>query len=160
MKRILSMTAARAAAGLVLASCSALAGCGGYVLRGSVVEGFAPDIRIVADATASRSAQGSGVEGVRLSVYRDPGRLNQQLIATGTTAADGTFAIPISAFGAGWMEEQWLIEARRAGYLDVQSVLTLPAGSQRLIITTAPGAPGPARRDGDLMDEYERFRWE
>src|SRR5690554_7412722 len=95
---------------LALAWFALLGGCesAGYTLKGKVISGGFTDIEVV-DGDDSRF-DGPGVADARILIHRDPGTLKQELIATGRSGSDGTFAIPISAFGAGWMDETWLIQ--------------------------------------------------
>lgn len=136
-----------------------LGGCGeGYVLRGKVIENGGSAITAV-DREDSRMDQ-PGVADVQIRVYRDPGRLSQELAATGVSRPDGRFELPISAFGAGWMDEQWLIQTYRDGYSNAETVLRLPGNTNRrpvLIMLRRGEATRPSDRD-DLMQELERYR--
>jgi hypothetical protein len=137
----------------------ALGGCGSpYVLRGKAIDGGFGSIMFV-EADDAQLAQ-PGVAGVRIAVYRDAGRLNQTLFAAGHSDGRGGISIPLEGFGVGWMEEQWLIEAKRPGYETVQSVLRLPSANRdlRLLVTLTPGLSTPGQEGEDLWKEYERYR--
>ena len=135
-----------------------LTGCGGYVLRGKVVEGMTTGAYLT--TSDSNRLDDVGVGDVRIVVWRDPDRLNRTRVAEGRSGPDGTFAIPIREFGVGWMEEQWMIEVHRVGYQTGRSTLTLPTSPSRnpLIITVAPGTTTPLDPVNPLMDDYERYR--
>ncbi len=136
----------------------ALSGCGGYVLRGKVVRGITTDAYLVS-ADDSR-LNDEGVSDVKIVVWRDPNRLNRQRVADGRSGPDGSFTIPIREFGAGWMEEQWMIEIFRTGYQTGSATMTLPGSPSKtpLIVTIAPGPSSPLQAPDPLMDQYERYR--
>jgi hypothetical protein len=136
-----------------------LIGCGGgYALRGKVTESSISAITVV-DRTDS-SMDGRGVSDVQIRVYRDPGRLSQELVASGVSRPDGTFEIPISAFGAGWMDEEWLIRTFRHGYSNAEVVMRLPGNTNRrpVLIMLRQGEATPLREREDLLQEMERYR--
>jgi hypothetical protein len=144
---------------LAAASLGMLAGCGEpYVLRGKAISGGYGSIMFV-PADDAQLAEG-GVGQVNIAIYRDPNQLNQSLFATGRSNGFGEISIPMEGFGVGWMDEQWLIEVRKAGYEAVQSVVTLPSAKQdlRMLITLPPGISVPARQEEDLWEEYKRYR--
>ncbi len=141
-----------------LAAAVLLTGCG-YTLHGRVVE--AGWSGMVIAPSAKEAAAGQGVPGVRIAIYRDPGRLSQELIATGTSADDGTFAISLpGAFGAGWMEEVWLIQASRRGFTSIEETIALPlsSASRPLIINIMPGRSTPFAAPDDFHRDIERFQ--
>jgi hypothetical protein len=134
-------------------------GCGGgYALRGKVVEGNASIITVT--DRSDGQLQHTGISGVQIRIYRNPGRLNQELIASGVSQADGRFEIPIRAFGAGWMDEEWLIETYRSSYRNAEMMLRLPANTNKrpLLIMLARGQAAPFRGRDDVIREIERYR--
>lgn len=135
-----------------------MTGCGTYTLHGKVVEGFDTGILVVS-ADDARLGE-TGVRQVRITIHRDPGSLAQSIVATGSSGPDGTFAIELPAFGAGWMDEVWLIETSRPDYRNVNQTIRLPASSKRnrLLITVAPGRAAPGGQRDDLMEEFRRYR--
>lgn len=145
----------------IIVSCSALvftSGCGAYQLRGKVIEGFENAVLVV-PADDPRLEE-DGVRDVRIRIYRDPGRLSRELIATDSSMPDGTFSIELPAFGAGWMDEQWLIETQRSDYRNTSETVRLPASTKRsrVLIMVAPGRSTPIQERDNLWDEYERYR--
>lgn len=141
---------------IVLFATFVLAGCGGYTLRGKVVRGSFNNIMVV--QPDDEQLQQIGVGNVRIFVHRDPDRLNRELVATGVSGSDGTFNIPVGAFGAGWMTESWMIQAEGRGYHTVEQVIALPGSDERLIITVMPGRSTPLQQQENLWEQYEEFR--
>lgn len=134
-----------------------LSGCGGYSIQGRVVEG---DFSIMSFVPADdpRLAE-PGLANVRVEVYRDPEKPNIQLAGSQVSDGTGHFDLPLSGFGAGWLVEQWRIEARRGGFQDADTMVALPDSGRnlRLLIIMAPGASNASPRE-DLMEEYRRYR--
>jgi len=144
---------------MVLCAAVVLSGCAtGYVLKGRAIEAGYTDVAVVPGSDDRLDKAGGGIEGVRIRVHRDPGHLNQQLVATGRTSANGSFAIPIDAFGAGWMDEQWLIQVERSGFRSGAMTLRLPTGDRRLLVTMSPGTSTPHEDKEDLWEQYERYK--
>lgn len=135
-----------------------LGGCGsaGYTLTGKVVRGAFTDIEVV--SKDDPHLDDAGVGDVRILIHRDPNTLKQELITTGRSRPDGTFEIPISAFVAGWMDETWLIQVERGGYLSGDNIIRLPGMGKRLLITLAEGTSVPHQQKENLWDEYEKYK--
>ena len=139
-----------------------LLGCGdAYVVRGKVVEADMSSMWFV--ESADQEFDEPGVSNATISVYRDGGRPNQRLIATGRSDGAGEFAIPLEGgdgFGAGWMIERWLIQVTRPGYQTAEALIELPEkrADKRLLVLMAPGYSPPSRETESLWDEYERFK--
>ncbi len=143
---------------LAFAFVTALCGCGPYTLRGKVIEGFDNAVLIV--PVDDPRLDEPGIREARIQVYRDPERLARELIASDSTASDGAFAIELSAFGAGWMDEQWQIDVSRSGFRNSSEVIRLPSNSNRsrMLIILAPGRATPTQQPDNLWEEYERYR--
>lgn len=133
-----------------------IGGCASYTLRGKVIEGFDSGIFIV-PAEDPRLAE-TGVRQVNVNIYRDPGSLKQSLIASTSSDPDGAFAVELPAFGAGWMDELWLIETTRRDYRNNSAKVRLPSKRQRLLIVVSPGRATPSHQRDDLWEEYQRYR--
>jgi hypothetical protein len=143
---------------------AALAGSGCvYKVEGRVIEGDADFVTVV--RSNDPRLAGRGIGGARLSFTRDPFKLNRQEVAQGVSDGDGDFSIPIDAFGAGWLEEQWLVRALRSGFGYSESVVAMPRSGERLLIMLRPAHPSEHRemerqwRDGrgGLMEEVQRW---
>jgi len=143
---------------LILAWTVLAAGCGSYAVRGKVIEGFDSGVLIVS-ADDPRLDE-PGVRQVRVMVHRDPDSLAQKVVASGTSDSDGFFNIELREFGAGWMDEYWLIETSRSNYSNVVETIRLPANSNRsrLLIIVAPGTQLPSEYRDELWEDYRRYR--
>lgn len=134
-------------------------GCGGpYVLEAKVVPSDFSTMAWV-DADDARLMQ-PGLSNVQVSIERDPGKPNASMAARQLTDADGSLYMPIGALGAGFLIEQWRIEAVRGGYQTAEQLMSLPPAKddKRLLILMAPGYSQPTREREDLMDQYRQYR--
>lgn len=136
-----------------------LAGCG-YRLEGRVVEGGFGTLTLVEPNDDRLQAQ--GVPGVRVQLVRDPQRLNREVIATCSTARDGSFALETKTFGAGLTDERWEVIATRPGYATAQAPLELPAtpSSRRLLVEIERGTSRGTDANtpgGSLYDEAQKY---
>jgi hypothetical protein len=151
-------------AAAVFACVFALGGCSGsgsYMLEGRVVRSDAGESFMTFVAPDDPRLAQSGVANVKIVVERDPTKLGRSTAATAIAAGDGSFAIPLSQFGAGWMDEHWGIRASRAGYSTVDSILALPRAkdAMQLLIMISPGfSDEDMREHQDFMNDYEQFR--
>lgn len=124
----------------------ALQGCGGYTLRGKVVAGSTSSIELIHEIDQRLKQPGLG--NVETLVRRDPKQARPDaatLAGRVRTDAAGDFSMSIGEYGAGWMQEQWLVQARLAGYQNASEIMKLPAKGSRwkLLITLAPGTATP-----------------
>lgn len=146
---------------LAAAAWLSLSGCGGgYVLRGRVVDGGFSSVVFVDREDRQLGAAGTGIPLARIAVFRDPGRLDRSLVATGLSDPGGSFAIPLSVFGAGWMDEVWLIQVICPDFETLESMVRLPTSGAdaRALIVLRPGVSiVPPVRD-DFREQAERFR--
>lgn len=137
----------------------AVSGCtNAYMLEGNVVQS---DVTAAMNVPASdqRLEQNPGIPNAKIAIFRDPDSLGEELVTTGYSDADGTFRIPVDAFGAGWMSERWRFEIYRKGYQRLDIQLRLPtAEKERLLIMLAPGRAMPFDEPEDLMEQYRQFR--
>ncbi len=149
--------ARRAAVRLAALALFAAPGCSTYVIQGKAIEGEGSDMSFVEPGDPRLDEP--GISGVRLSVERDPGSLGAKVVANEVSGAAGEFSIPLSAFGAGWMVEEWRIHAVRGGFQTASRRLNLTGADRKryLLVTLAPGASDDPQ-EPDLMEQYERFR--
>lgn len=140
---------------LVSATAGSLMGCGGYAFKGRVIAGSYPSVEFV--PAGDDRAQGSGLPGATIELIRDPDSLSAETVGRGSTDGQGNFSIPVDAFGAGWLEEDWLLRVRHPRATMVEQMIRLPGGSKLTIITLSPGRDSFTPRE-DLMKEMERFR--
>ncbi len=136
---------------------SAGTGCSSYVIRGTVIHGVYSDMSFV-EPDDPRLKE-TPVSGVRVSVERDPDKLSRSLAGTDLSDTNGRFAVHVDAFGAGWMDEQWLIHAFKPGYSTASAMHELrPRHKEmRLLVTMTPGASSNPIQD-DLIEQYERYK--
>lgn len=136
----------------------ALGGCA-YRLDGKVVDGFG-------SATVGRAddadARKGGIGGASVELIRDSGTMNRTVAARAVSGPDGRFTLDVQGFGAGWMEERWMLRVRRSGCENVESEVTLPPSTsgRLLIVTMARGKSTPFRdpeNAGSIMDEARRY---
>ena len=143
--------------GILVSTAAGLSGCSSYVLHGTVIAGPISHMAFV--GTDDNRLGEEGISGVRVTLRRDPDRLSTHLVASAITDLDGTFSLVVDELGAGWMEEPWLLVARRPGFQNAtwQQRLTMKHPKMQLLVTMTPGYSEPDRRE-DLMDQYEQFR--
>jgi len=128
-----------------------LTGCGPYKLKGRVVQG---DASRIAKAGRDDSRWNQPPVGeVRVLVTLDPRRLDHEQVGEGRSEADGSFAIPIDAFGAGVLEHQVQIAAMKDKYTTAARVLSLPGENERLLIVLTPGRSEKPAKKGSVLDE-------
>ena len=140
---------------IVVAWLAAAGGCRTYVIQGTVVQGPFGDMAFV--RPDDPRLDDPPIANVRVTVDRDPDSLGRRQVGTRITDARGWFEIPVGEFGAGWMDEQWLLRAFKNGYQTVSTTQRLPRGSdRRLLIIMTPGHAEVAPED--LQEQYERFR--
>ncbi|MHC4108616.1 MAG: hypothetical protein ACYSTY_11070 [Planctomycetota bacterium] len=152
------MNAPRLVALLIVAALPAASGCGSYILRGKVVRGSMSTMSLV-DPVDSRLSE-LGVRHVQVVIYRDPDRLAIHSAGRALSDANGWFDLEVNEFGAGWMDEEWLVRASRQGFATAELKLRLPPkhDPRPLLIVVAPGVSETPAKPEDLMEQYERFR--
>lgn len=143
--------------GVLVSTAAGLSGCSSYVLHGKVIAGPISHMTFVG-ADDNRLGE-SGMSGVWVTLRRDPGRLSTHLVASAITDVDGNFSLAVDELGAGWMEEEWLVVARKPGFQNAtwQQRLTMKHPKMQFLVTLTPGYSEPDRHE-DLMDQYEQFR--
>ncbi len=143
---------------VVLFTQIALASCGSYTIQGRVVEGANAMITFV-PANDPSLEFGRPVSNAVVALVRDPDQLNRETVAQARSGQTGWFAMPVGAFGAGWMDEMWDVEVRAPGYHAVQNRLRL-AGEDSGMVMLIIVAPGVDVDTGDenLLEEIDRFR--
>jgi predicted small secreted protein len=136
---------------LIMACASTtLAGCSTYQLRGKVVEGPASEIRIV--EADDPQLQRPAVSGVRIEATLDPQSLARKTLSPVTTNEAGEFALPIDELGAGMLEYEVQVLARRPGYKHAAEFVQVPGASKRLLIVLAPGVDRYVAPEDPLLD--------
>ena len=153
------MIAARSRIGLAAAACVAtaagLCGCSPYIVQGKVIEGDVSYIAVV-DASDAR-LQGRGLSGASVEIWTDPEKLNRRRVATNVSDSDGSFSLPFGETGAGVLDYEVSVLARREGYSGAEIITPLPSSSKRLLIMMKPGASRLPKETETLMEQYRRF---
>lgn len=155
------------AARLLLLACLVLplAGCG-YTIKGVVVRG---EMSFIQWVPAGSPLPGEPVEGASIVVVRDADRMRPVEAGRATSGADGRFVLAIDEFGAGWMEESWLIRGSKSRLGSAETYERLPGSPDGLLLVITLGGDGEAalpwrgtfdrRETGQsLREEAERFR--
>jgi hypothetical protein len=109
-------------------------------------------------------ARKSGIPGVTIELVRDAGTMNRAVAARATSDSSGRFELEIDGFGAGWMQEPWLLRARRNGFETVEQEVDLPGDPKGrvMVLGMARGKSRPfrepesSRRILDEVREYDR----
>jgi hypothetical protein len=142
---------------MLVAMLGILPGCG-YTLRGKVVRGEISSIELVHQI--DQRMKGPGIINAEVIVRRDPKSPHPEMVGRTRSGDSGNFAMHISEFGAGWMEEQWLVQAGLTGFQNAQQLTKLPAsgGKWQLLITLAPGQSSPLDQPDEVMRDFERFK--
>lgn len=137
----------------------ALTACGPHTISGRVIEGDDSYITIV-NRDDVRLESDRGVPDVLLKLRLDPGRINRRLIAEGVSEGDGSFTLPVDEFGAGVIELEGGLLARRRGFRSAEGVFPLPSQSQRVLVVLAPGrdAPGQFDEEPTPAEQIRRFK--
>ena len=142
--------------GLLVSIAAGLTGCSAYVIQGKVVAGSISHMAFVAQDDMRLGE--AGMDEVRVTLRRDPDRLSTRVAASVTTGGDGKFSLDVDELGAGWMEEQWLLVARKPRFQNAmwKQRLTMNHPKKRLLVTMAPGYSDPDSHE-NLMDQFEQF---
>lgn len=111
--------------------------CESYILRGRVIEGRAAEV-VVVESGDSR-LETPGIEGAQLTVQVDPRRASRKTIAKRLSTEKGDFAIPIEEFGAGLLEYEMGLTARKPGFQRAEGYFKLPGQGKRVLIVLTPG---------------------
>lgn len=141
-----------------LAIVALLSGCG-YHLSGRVVEGGFDGVDVLPRSQAE-DVGGAPVAGAMVELYRDPQTPKRKLVGTARTDDRGEFTMVLQDFGAGWMEERWLMRVRRNGFKGAEQSIELPGSPDgwrvvgtltrgRAVPFSEPESGGSLRRQAD-----------
>jgi hypothetical protein len=136
-------------------------------LEGRVVRG---DMSLVQWVGAEGAAFGDGepVAGATITVTRDPQSPGRQIVGRGVSRDDGSFAVELEAFAAGWTAENFLIVVQRSGAGRAEFIGPLEQGSLLAILAAGSdrgsnvndyweGNIGRGESRETIMDEVKRF---
>lgn len=144
---------------VLLSVLSLLPACGPHKMYGRVVVGDSSYVTVV-DKDDHRLHEDNGVSGVLLKLQLDPGRINRRTMAEETSDEEGEFALPVDEFGAGLLEQECGVLARRRGFKSAEGVFMLPGDGKRILIVLTPGrdAPGAFEEEPTVQEQVERFK--
>ena len=134
---------------ITLTHCSAIAiittlltavGCSGYAIEGRVVRGSVATIQVVSknDRRLTESNPTGGGALIQ-AVFEPETPSDTRSLGQFTTDGQGWFSIPVDAFGAGTLEYEAQLVARREGHQGVMAKIDLPGRGQRVLITLPLG---------------------
>ncbi len=133
-----------------------LTACGTYQLKGRVIEGGTPAMVVV--SANDKRLEGFGLPGAVVDAVVDPDRPLQQIrLQPQVTDAQGYFAIPVEATGAGLLEYNVQVTARLAGHTSVRRTFKLPGAGKRVLVIVAPGESDLPPDEPDILDETRRM---
>jgi len=134
-----------------------LTGCG-HSIMGKVIKGDANKVELVYQSDPRLRT--TGINNVEVTLRRDPNSANKQLAGRKRTEATGDFSMRIDNFGAGWMNEQWLLQTYITGFRSTNELIKLPPNDRRwrLLITVAPGTAEHVDDMDQIMREVEQFQ--
>lgn len=155
-----SIPSSRALHALLAGALACASGCA-YRLEGRVVDGFG-GASVVREG--DDEARKSGIPGVTIELVRDAETMKRAVAARATSDSSGRFELEIDGFGAGWMQEEWLLRARRNGFETVEQQVDLPGDPKGrvMVLGMARGKSRPfrepesSRRILDEVREYDR----
>jgi len=159
MRNMLSVCRLAGAVLFLAATSLGLAGCG-HTIMGRVIEGDASKVELVHESEPRLRTAGAGVNNVEVSIRRDPNSASKQLAGRKRTEATGDFMLGVGGAGAGWLDEQWLLQTYASGYQSTNQLIELPPKSRkwRLLITIPRGTAEPVDDMDQIMREVEQFQ--
>lgn len=149
LRRLLILTAATLLGGM-LTACSG----GVYRVQGRVIEGPRSMVLVVPDDDPR--LQQPGVAGAAIDLMIDPQSLGRKPGGSEVSMPDGSFAVPVSQFGAGLLEFQLGVTAFRNGYSPTEQTVVMPNFNKRLLIMMIKGH-NSYRRPEDPFDAIKQI---
>jgi hypothetical protein len=132
-----------------------LTACSPHTISGRVVRGDVSYVSVV-DKDDPRLSE-PGLPGVLLRLDLDPGRLSSKSLAQETSGTDGEFTLPVDEPGAGLIDLEVGLLARRKGFQSAEGVFKVPKGSKRVLIVMSPGVDPPGYlEERESVDETLR----
>jgi hypothetical protein len=117
-----------------------LVGCGSYAIQGRVVRGSVASIEVVSkDDPRLNDDNPTGGGAVVEGIFEPETPTEMQRLRPVVTNGQGFFALPVDAAGAGFLEYEATLIARREGHQGVMQTIDLPQSSRRVLITLPLG---------------------
>ena len=142
----------RVAAVLLLAG---LVGCSSYAMQGRVVRGDSSSVEVVSKDDPRLDAPPLG--RATLEAVLDPRHLNRRRLPVVTSDDTGRFAVPIDATGAGFLDYDVRVLARREDHTPAEAIVPLPGSNKRVLVTLAPGEDASGGLGEDPLEESLRY---
>lgn len=126
-----------------------LVGCGsGYAIEGRVVRGSIAMIEVVDDDDPRMTDPDPSGGGATIEGLLEPDTpTEREALGKHTSNGQGYFSIPVNAMGAGFLEYEARLIARRPGHQGAMQTIDLPRRGQAVLITL------PAGRDTLVVPE-------
>lgn len=131
-----------------------LTGCT-YKLEGRVVRGDYSSIQIVPKDDPRLDEP--GVPSVALHLQTDPNTIKRETVTRNYSGANGEVSIPVDRIGAGFLEYDFGLYARKQGYSPAELLFRLPSGNRRVLITLAPGRDRDVGEDWNIDGDLELY---
>lgn len=117
-----------------------LAGCGGLAINGRVIRGPIADVQVVdADDPRLQMPNPTGGGAVVRAVLEPNTPSETRPLGKATSDGQGWFKIPVDAVGAGLLEYEVQLIARREGNQGAMATIPLPGRGQRVLVTLPLG---------------------
>ena len=151
------MTARKILLALLLAIVAPLlVGCSGYQITSKAIGGDASYVLIV-NKNDPRLKQ-PGISGVNVVLQTDPGKLNRKVVASNYTDGEGMAKLGVDEIGAGFLEYDVGVFARKKGFSPAEGMFRLPSSNKVFLIVLGRGQDrdlGYERED--LYEEADQF---
>ena len=132
-----------------------LPACAAYEMEGRVVEGNLPQAVNVGKSDPRLALD--PLPGTTIQLVIDPDGMDPKLIGPALSGDDGRFVIPIDETGAGFLNYDLRVIARRTGHAPVDAQLRMPRKGKRLLIVMPPGPDRDIKLEPDPIDETLRM---
>ncbi|MEM6459678.1 MAG: hypothetical protein AAF710_09850, partial [Planctomycetota bacterium] len=97
-----------------------------------------------------------GLPGAELELWLDPDRLRPRRVGRAVTDADGRFAMPVDAEGAGLLMLDVRLDTRRDGFASASQAFVLPGADRRIVVTMKRGEAGRLPGGDNIVDQTLR----
>lgn len=140
-------------AGVIVAGACALLGACSSSLQGKAIRGDYSGVEVVSDSDPRLAER--GLSGVSVHVQLDPTKLKRETLGRAVSASDGSFSIPVDQFGAGVLEYDIGVYARRRGCEPAEAFFRLPGSGKRLLVIMTEGEDkDTTEQPSSLRDEF------
>lgn len=143
----------------VAALAPVLGGCS-YALQGRVIRGDASYVEVVDSGDPRLSEPKAGMSGVSIHLQGDPSNIRRKTLGRTASGGNGGFSVPVDEFGAGMLDYDVGVFARRKGCEPAEGYFRLPGSGKRVLVVMAPGDDRETREQpSSLEDEFNVRSW-